>query len=155
MDTVKLKKLIEIVRNSGISELEISDSQEKIRIANTNSTNQNYQVNQSPKQNAVDFTNQNQTINDSSIEATANNKKNDKQKIIKSPMVGTFYRATAPGAEPLAEVGQKVKKGDVVCIIEAMKLMNEIVSDFEGVIKEILINNDQPVEYGESLFVVE
>ena len=74
--------------------------------------------------------------------------------IVKSPMVGTFYRASAPGAKPMADVGQSVSVGDRLCIIEAMKLMNEIESEFSGVVKAILVENGQPVEYGQPLFVI-
>jgi acetyl-CoA carboxylase biotin carboxyl carrier protein len=74
--------------------------------------------------------------------------------IVKSPIVGTFYRAPAPGAKPFVEVGSKVKKGDVLCIIEAMKIMNEIKSDVNGVVEEILVENGQPVEYGQPLFKI-
>ena len=73
---------------------------------------------------------------------------------INSPMVGTFYRAPSPGAKPFADVGQKVKAGDTVCIIEAMKLLNEIETEYDGVIKEILVENGQPVEFGQPLFVI-
>ena len=74
--------------------------------------------------------------------------------IVKSPMVGTFYRSSAPGAKPFIEIGQTVKTGDTLCIIEAMKLLNEIESDHDGVIKAILVENGQPVEYGQPLFVI-
>jgi acetyl-CoA carboxylase biotin carboxyl carrier protein len=74
--------------------------------------------------------------------------------IVKSPIVGTFYRAPAPGAKPFAEVGSRVKKGDVLCIIEAMKIMNEVKSDVNGVVEEILVENGQPVEYGQPLFKI-
>jgi acetyl-CoA carboxylase biotin carboxyl carrier protein len=76
-------------------------------------------------------------------------------KQIKSPMVGTFYRAPAPGSEPFAEIGQTVAVGQTVCIVEAMKLMNEIGSDFNGVIRRVLTENGQPVEYGQPLFLIE
>jgi acetyl-CoA carboxylase biotin carboxyl carrier protein len=75
--------------------------------------------------------------------------------VVKSPMVGTFYRTSTPGANPFVEIGQTVKVGDTLCIIEAMKLLNEIESDKSGVIKAILVENGQPVEYGEPLFVIE
>jgi len=74
--------------------------------------------------------------------------------IVKSPIVGTFYRAPAPGAKPFVEVGSKVKKGDVLCIIEAMKIMNEVKSDVDGVVEDILVENRQPVEYGQPLFKI-
>ncbi|MFZ8833565.1 MAG: acetyl-CoA carboxylase biotin carboxyl carrier protein [Candidatus Caldipriscus sp.] len=74
--------------------------------------------------------------------------------IVKSPIVGTFYRAPAPGAKPFVEVGSRVKKGDVLCIIEAMKIMNEVKSDVNGVVEEILVENGQPVEYGQPLFKI-
>jgi acetyl-CoA carboxylase biotin carboxyl carrier protein len=78
-----------------------------------------------------------------------------KGKIIKSPFVGTFYRASSPGAEPLVSVGQRIRKGQSLCIVEAMKLMNEIEADMEGVVREILVENEQPVEFDQPLFVIE
>ena len=82
-------------------------------------------------------------------------KKTPAGKVIRSPFVGTFYRAASPGADPLTEVGKRVKKGDTLCIVEAMKLMNEIEAEHDGVIKEILVENEQPVEFDQPLFVLE
>lgn len=76
-------------------------------------------------------------------------------KVVKSPFVGTFYRSSSPGSEPFAEIGKRVKKGDTLCIVEAMKLMNEIEAEFDGVIKEVLVDNEQPVEFDQPLFVME
>lgn len=160
MDTAKLKKMIDLVRESGIAELEISEGTEKIRITNIN---QPVMMSAMPTQHySTQIPNISQNYNPNS---PSNNQQTntpppptpvvDTTKIIKSPMVGTFYRASAPGAKPLVEVGSKIKKGDVLCIIEAMKLMNEIESEQDGVIKEILATNEQPVEYGEPLFILE
>lgn len=165
MDTTKLKKMIEMVRESGIAELEISDGQEKIRITNTFANNQPlmmtplHQMQQMG--NAPAGGNDHNNGNGGNINDNHNNNNTpapvviDPHKIIKSPMVGTFYRSTVPGGKPLIDVGQKIKKGDVLCIIEAMKLMNEIESEYDGVIKEVVVPNEHPVEFGEPLFILE
>jgi acetyl-CoA carboxylase biotin carboxyl carrier protein len=152
----KLKKLIEMVRASGIAELEIEGADEKIRIANAIQTPQAIYMN-APSQHSAPYISQPPATSPAASPTTlvASEPIPDTRKLIKSPMVGTFYRAASPGAKPLAEVGMTVKKGQTVCIIEAMKLMNEIESEFDGVIKEILVTNDMPIEYGEPLFVIE
>jgi len=149
MDLRKLKKLIELVEASGIAELEITEGEEKVRISKSGSVIQSYATAPLALQPvAVPATSTQET------EAAAKETLPDNH-VVKSPMVGTFYRSSAPGANVFVEVGQTVKVGDTLCIIEAMKLLNEIESDKSGVIKAILVENGQPVEYGEPLFEVE
>ena len=150
MDLRKLKKLIELVEESGIGELEITEGEEKVRISKSGSMVQSY-VNSPAILQAAPITTST-AIQETEVVAEEVLQAGH---MVKSPMVGTFYRSSAPGANAFVEVGQSVKEGDTLCIIEAMKLLNEIESDKTGVIKAILIENGQPVEYGEPLFEVE
>ncbi|MEI8385262.1 MAG: acetyl-CoA carboxylase biotin carboxyl carrier protein [Nitrosomonadaceae bacterium] len=150
MDLRKLKKLIELVEESGIGELEITEGEEKVRISKSGSMVQSY-VNSPAILQAAPITTST-AIQETEVVAE---EVLPAGHMVKSPMVGTFYRSSAPGANAFVEVGQSVKEGDTLCIIEAMKLLNEIESDKTGVIKAILIENGQPVEYGEPLFEVE
>ena len=151
MDLRKLKTLIDLVSESGVAELEITEGEDRVRIVNRNGAAP-VQVHQpvtvaqpmpvpvpapevapapaptAPKQTGTPLT---------------------------SPMVGTFYRAPSPGADPFVKVGDTVKKGQVVCIIEAMKLLNEVEADMDGTVKEVCVENGQPVEFGQSLFIIE
>ncbi|MXS84463.1 acetyl-CoA carboxylase biotin carboxyl carrier protein [Nitrosomonas sp. HPC101] len=152
MDLRKLKKLIELVEEYSITELEVTEGEEKVRISKSVTLAQptaavvpQYQI-PIPAESAASAANENEAQEKPSL---------PEGHIVKSPMVGTFYRASAPGAKPFAEVGQQVKPGDTLCIIEAMKLLNEIEADRGGKIKAILLENGQPVEYGEPLFVIE
>ena len=143
MDLRKLKKLIDLVEASGISELELTEGEEKVKISRNNETPYQPQLVQSqPKPNQ----NEEPKISKNVEEADGST--------INSPMVGSFYRAASPDSSPFIEVGSTVKKGDVLCIIEAMKLLNEIESEHDGTIKKILVENGQPVEFGEPLFLV-
>ncbi len=160
MDLRKLKKLIELVEESSIAELEITEGEEKVRISKSGSGVQNYafmppgmQPVMSPVQQQAP-TPRSETANNNGSSAADKNAIPDGH-IVKSPMVGTFYRAASPGASAFVEVGHRVKTGDTLCIIEAMKLLNEIEADKDGVIKAILLENGQPVEYGEPLFVIQ
>ena len=162
MDLRKLKKLIELVEESSIAELEITEGEEKVRISKSGSGVQNYAFMQ-PSIHPVMNPLQQQAAAavpvpevDKVIEASVADKNSIPDgHVVKSPMVGTFYRAASPGASAFVEVGQSVKVGDTLCIIEAMKLLNEIEADKTGVIKAILLENGQPVEYGEPLFVIQ
>jgi len=151
MDLRKLKTLIDLVQNSGISELEISEGEEKIRIAKhftaaPASTTVNMPVMApAPAPAAVAPT---PTAAAEAVPAQVEGH------VMKAPMVGTFYRASSPDASPFVEVGQTVKEGDTLCVIEAMKLMNEIEADVSGVIKAIQVENGQAVEYGQPMFVI-
>ncbi|MDR1854254.1 MAG: acetyl-CoA carboxylase biotin carboxyl carrier protein [Azoarcus sp.] len=145
MDLRKLKKLIDLVQESGVSELEVTEGEEKVRIAKTlNTVAVAAQPVYAPPPAAAPAAAEEPEAADALPEGH----------VVKSPMVGTFYRASAPGAEPMVEVGQTVAEGDHLCIIEAMKLMNEIESDAAGTIKAILVENAQPVEFGQPLFVI-
>ena|SRR5437773_8956385 len=149
MDLRKLKTLIELVENSGIAELEISEGEERVRITRslppgTPATAQGAQTTFSP---AVPGSSQ------ATPEPAAAQTESEGH-VVKSPMVGTFYRSASPGAAPFVEIGDEVQVGDPLCIIEAMKLMNEIETDRAGVVKAILIENGQPVEYGQALVVI-
>ena len=148
MDLRKLKKLIELVEESGIGELEITEGEEKVRISKSGSIVQSYVNSPAILQAAPIATS---TVTQEAVAEEVL----PAGHMVKSPMVGTFYRSSAPGANAFVEVGQSVKEGDTLCIIEAMKLLNEIESDKTGVVKAILIENGQPVEYGEPLFEVE
>ena len=159
MDLRKLKKLIELVEESGISELEIAEGEEKVRISKAVTSAPDYAWAQHLQANAMPLP-QGQTQVVAETSSAESQTADDKDAVpdghvVKSPMVGTFYRAPSPGASPFAEVGQTVKVGDTLCIIEAMKLLNEIEADKNGVVKAILVENGQPVQYGEQLFVIQ
>ncbi|HRA80817.1 MAG TPA: acetyl-CoA carboxylase biotin carboxyl carrier protein [Thauera sp.] len=150
MDLRKLKKLIDLVQESGISELEITEGEEKVRIAKHSGPTAApaAYVAHAPAAAPAMAPAGPATAIAEAADALPDGKS------IKSPMVGTFYRASAPGAKPLVEVGQNIAIGDRLCIIEAMKLMNEIEAEEAGVIKAVLVENGQPVEYGQPLFVI-
>lgn len=160
MDLRKLKKLIELVEESSIAELEITEGEEKVRISKSGSGVQNYAFMPPAMQPVMAPVQQPVPAAAPDVDKAAEGNGSDKSSIpeghvVKSPMVGTFYRAPSPGANAFVEVGQRVKEGDTLCIIEAMKLLNEIEADKGGVIKAILLENGQPVEYGEPLFVIQ
>ncbi|VVD94073.1 acetyl-CoA carboxylase, biotin carboxyl carrier protein [Pandoraea horticolens] len=151
MDLRKLKTLIDLVAESGISELEVTEGEGKVRIVKAPP-----QVIAAPMQMAMPALPQaaaQAPVAPSAAPAPATPVL-PQGHIVTSPMVGTFYRAPSPGADPFAQVGDSVKEGQTLCIIEAMKLLNEIESDKAGVIKEILVENGQAVEYGQPLFVI-
>ncbi len=151
MDLRKLKALIDLVEKSGIAELEITEGEEKVRIAKQGGASMPLPVYAptlpAPPQTAVAAP----AGQPASPPAAQSEPEGH---AVKAPMVGTFYRSSAPGAQAFVEVGQSVKEGDTLCIIEAMKLMNEIDADASGVIKAILVENGQPVEYGQTLFII-
>jgi acetyl-CoA carboxylase biotin carboxyl carrier protein len=153
MDLRKLKKLIDLVEESGISELELTEGEEKVRISRnlpqaqgTVHYAQPYIQQAQPAQAAPAAT---PTADAAPAAAPA-----IEGHVVKSPMVGTFYRSPSPESKSFVDVGSSVNVGDTLCIIEAMKLLNEIESDHAGVIKAILVENGQPVEYGEPLFII-
>jgi acetyl-CoA carboxylase biotin carboxyl carrier protein len=153
MDLRKLKTLIDLVQNSGISELEISEGEEKIRIAKYLTAAPGPTMMSMPMaQQAMMAAPAVMPAPSFAVEATEPATPSGQQ--IKSPMVGTFYRSGSPGSPSFVEVGHAVKKGDTLCIIEAMKLMNEIESEVDGVVKAILVDNGQPVEYDQPIFVI-
>ncbi len=150
MDLRKLKTLIDLVAESGIAELEITEGEGKVRIVKFSQTvqPQAYVAPVAAPAGAPPAAAPVAAAAAPAAPAVASGH------VVKSPMVGTFYRAPNPGAAPFIEVGQAVKEGQPLCIIEAMKLLNEIEADKSGVIKEILVENGEPVEYGQPLFVI-
>ena len=156
MDLRKLKTLIDLVSESGVAELEITEGDDRVKIVN--------RVGAAPVAAAAPAVIATPVVASAApaaapapavaAEPAAAPVAAEDTRPINSPMVGTFYRAPSPGAKPFADVGQKVKAGDTVCIIEAMKLLNEIETEYDGVIKEILVENGQPVEFGQPLFVI-
>ena len=149
MDIRKIKKLLEIIEESDIAEIEIKEGEEFIRI-NRYSTAAPATVAYAPA-----------PVQAAPVQATvvptANAPAEEKitGHIVKSPMVGTFYRSASPTAKPFAEIGQSVMLGDTLCIIEAMKILNQIEADKSGTVTKILVGNGEPVEYGQPLFVIE
>jgi acetyl-CoA carboxylase biotin carboxyl carrier protein len=144
MDLRKLKKLIDLVQESGIAELEITEGEEKVKIVKGGRGATAAALETAPAA---------ETPKPASAPAPAATAAAQPEGLlVKAPMVGTFYRASSPDAKPFVEVGQMVKKGDTVCIIEAMKLMNEIEAEVDGTVQAVLAENGQPVEYGQPLF---
>jgi len=147
MDLRKLKKLIDLVQESGIAELEITEGEEKVKIVKGGRAASAAAETQPAPAPA------NEPAKPASASpAAAVETPEPEGQLVKAPMVGTFYRSPSPDAKPFVEVGQSVKQGDTVCIIEAMKLMNEIETDFAGTVQAVLAENGQPVEYGQPLF---
>lgn len=152
MDIRKVKKLIDLVKETGIAELEIQEDKERVRITSGQSQN----ISASPM--AADMAKPALIETPRSEQIAAQSQKIaevSSQNTIKSPMVGTVFLSTSPGAKPLVEIGQHVKIGDVVCLIEAMKMFNRIESDQEGIVKSRLVENEQPVEFDQPLFIIE
>jgi len=155
MDLRKLKKLIDLVEESGIAEIEITEGEERVRITRV-TQNMQMMYAQQPMQQVMLHGQAPQYAAAPAAEAAPAKAESGLPagQVVKSPMVGTFYRASSPDAKPFAEVGQQVNIGDTLCIIEAMKLLNEIEAEHSGVIKAILLENGTPVEYGEPMFVI-
>ena len=159
MDLRKLKTLIELVQESGIAELEVTEGEERVRITRTvaNAAQPMMQyaapmMAQMPQQSAAPAP---AAAPVAAVPVAAAAPAEPVGHTVKSPMVGTFYRSSAPGAKPFAEVGSTVAVGDTLCIIEAMKLMNEIESDKAGVVKAVLVEAGEAVEYGQPMFIIE
>lgn len=154
MDIRKIKKLIELVEESGISELEITEGEEAVRISRNNQNMMpamaQYQV---PQQMPV------QAAPAPAAESPASAPEPAQEEVtghvVKSPMVGTYYESPAPGAKAFITVGQRVNVGDTLCIVEAMKMMNQIEAEVSGVVKKILVDNEAPVEFDQPLFIIE
>jgi acetyl-CoA carboxylase biotin carboxyl carrier protein len=152
MDLRKLKTLIDLVSESNVSELEITEAEGKVRIvkggpAGVQPTPMPMQMSAQPAAAPA--------LAPATIAAPAAAPEAPKGHVVKSPMVGTFYRAASPGAKSFVEVGSQVKEGDTLCIIEAMKILNEIEADKSGTVTQILGENGQAVEYGQPLFIIE
>lgn len=152
MDLRKLKTLIDLVAESDIAELEVTEGESKVRILKSSAAPQNQVMMMQPQAMQVQQAPVAAPVAAAAPAVVA--AVEPQGHIVKSPMVGTFYRCSAPGAAPYVEIGSTVKEGDTLCLIEAMKLMNEIDADISGVIKQILVENGQPVEFGQPLFVI-
>jgi acetyl-CoA carboxylase biotin carboxyl carrier protein len=154
MDLRKLKTLIDLVAESDIAELEVTEGESKVRIVKSSAIPQN-QVMMVPQQGVQQFSAP--AVAGAAAPAAAPAPAAPAEPtghVVKSPMVGTFYRSSAPGAPAFVEVGSTVKEGDTLCIIEAMKLLNEIDADISGTVTKVLVENGQPVEFGQPLFVI-
>jgi len=154
MDLRKLKKLIDLVQESGIAELEITEGEEKVKIVKGGEATVTPVVPATAPRAGAPATAPAPAAAPAAAAAAAEEPAQPGH-VLKAPMVGTFYRSPSPEAKPFVEVGQNVKAGETVCIIEAMKLMNEIEADATGMIKAILVESGQPVEYGQPLFLIE
>jgi len=155
MDLRKIKKLMELLEESGIAEIEVKEGEESIKLSrNISSTTsmQVPQVIQQPIQTSQPPTNQ--QTSDMGTNAV-DNLKEEKSNTVNSPMVGTFYASASPESKPFVTIGQSVKKGDTLCILEAMKMMNQVQAESDGKIVEILVDNAEPVEFDQPLFVLE
>jgi acetyl-CoA carboxylase biotin carboxyl carrier protein len=151
MDIRKVKKLIELLDESGIAEIEIHEGEESVRISRYSTTAAAPMQQYAPAPAPV--------AAPAPVVSTASESAPEKAAVtghtVNSPMVGTFYRAASPGAPDFVKVGDSVKEGETICIIEAMKILNQIEADKSGVVKAILVENAQPVEFGQPLFVIE
>ena len=154
MDLRKIKKLMELLEESGIAEIEVKEGEESIKLSrNISTTNmQASQMIQQPIQTSQPPANQ--EISDIGTN-TVNGLKEGKRNTVNSPMVGTFYASASPESKPFVTIGQSVKKGDTLCILEAMKMMNQVQAESDGKIVEILVDNAEPVEFDQPLFVIE
>ena len=153
MDLRKLKKLIDLVQESGISELEITEGEEKVRI-HSGRLGQNTATLPARQPTSSEYLLEE---NDKEVEKNIGKVESAEELdgfVVKSPMVGIFYRSASPGDTPFVELGTSVNSGDTLCIVEAMKLLNEIESEQSGTVKKILVENGQPVEFGQPLFVI-
>lgn len=148
MDIRKIKKLIELLEESGIAEIEIHEGEESVRISRHNQT-----VPTAPLPAPAAFAPVPSAVTEAVAPVAEAALRNGHA--LKAPMVGTFYRSASPGARPLVEIGQRVEAGEPVCIIEAMKMFNQIEADRDGVVSDVLVDNGQPVEYDQPLMVIE
>ena len=154
MDLRKLKTLIDLVAESDIAELEVTEGESKVRIVKSSAMPQNQMVMMQPQGMPAQYQPAAPAAAPAPAAAAVVVAAEPTGYVVKSPMVGTFYRSSAPGSAAYVEVGSAVKEGDTLCIIEAMKLLNEIDSDKAGVVTQILVENGQPVEFGQPLFVI-
>jgi len=151
MDIRKVKKLIELLEESGVAEIEIHEGEESVRISRNNSAAKTVPaIVQAPSPAAATSTTSDSTFSESQDDDETENTGD----IVSAPMVGIFYESPAPDKPSFVELGQSVKKGDVLCIIEAMKIMNQVESEFNGVISKIMVENGDPIEYGQPLFII-
>jgi acetyl-CoA carboxylase biotin carboxyl carrier protein len=152
MDLRKLKTLIDLVAESDIAELEVTEGESKVRIVKSSAIPQNQMVMMQPQGMQQHYAPAQGAPAPAAAPVAVVAEPTGH--IVKSPMVGTFYRSSAPGSPAFVEVGSAIKEGETLCIIEAMKLLNEIDSDISGVVTKILVENGQPVEFGQPLFVI-
>jgi acetyl-CoA carboxylase biotin carboxyl carrier protein len=156
MDIRKIKRLIDLIEDSGIAEIEIREGEESVRISRNYSATATTLLQAAPPQLAVPA-----AVPATAVKPEAGATKGEAAEealsghVVRSPMVGTFYRSATPGGKPFVEVGQRVNAGDTLCIIEAMKMFNQIEADISGRIAQMLMDNGQPVEYDQPLFVIE
>ena len=153
MDIRKVKKLIEMLEESNLEEIEIQEGEESVRLVKNKANNlvSNQPIYSSPTQ-TVEVAAPSSDAHEQVVEE--NTEDEDSGDLINSPMVGTFYASASPGSKPFISVGDHVNEGDVVCIVEAMKMMNEIKSEFSGKVLSVNVENSQPVEYGQALFEI-
>jgi len=144
MDTRHIKKLIDIIQNSDIAEIELKEGEQTIRISRYAKTPPASPAN-APLAAATPA---------QAVTLTINPNENQKGHVVKSPMVGTFYRSANPASKPFVDIGHSVQAGDTLCIIEAMKILNQIEADISGTVSKILVENGEPVEYGQALFII-
>jgi len=154
MDLRKLKTLIELVETSGIAELEIQEGEERVRITRALAPAAHTVMMHAPAGSPPHAATVAAGVPAPAAPVEAPVPEEPSGHVVKSPMVGTFYRAASPGAKAFVDVGDTVREGDTLCIVEAMKLMNEIEADASGVIKAVLVENGQPVEFGQPLFLL-
>ena len=147
MDIRKVKKLIEMLEDSSLEEIEIQEGEESVRLVKGSGSRQTIQ----PQSIVIPQ----ETSSETNTESEPIQEKSKDSNSINSPMVGTFYASASPGAKPFVSVGDMIKEGDVVCIVEAMKMMNEIKSDFSGTVKSIEVDDAAPVEFGQVLIVID
>lgn len=155
MDIRKVKKLIELLEDSGVGEIEITEGEDSVRISRHSPA---VQTTTSPVQMPMEASVAQKVTSTSSVtsaEPSAALDDNENNFEVTAPMVGTFYSASSPDSEPFVQVGDNVKTGDTLCIIEAMKMMNPIEADVSGTIKSIRIQNGEPVEFGQVMFVID
>ncbi|AFJ02962.1 Biotin carboxyl carrier protein of acetyl-CoA carboxylase [Methylophaga frappieri] len=152
MDIRKIKKLIDLIQESDVAEIEISEGEESVRISRQSSAQPYYAPQPAPT--TVSIPSTPPAAADTTPAPTAAPSANHDANAVRSPMVGTFYRSSSPEASPFVEVGQQVSAGDVICIIEAMKMFNQIEADRSGTVKAILVDDGHPVEFDEPLIVI-
>ncbi len=153
MDLRKIKKLMELLEDSGIAEIEVKEGEESIKLSRNVST-----ISSQPQQiiqQAIPPTQVSPTQSPIETAPSADIVSESKKNTVNSPMVGTFYASASPESKPFVTVGQSVKKGDTLCILEAMKMMNQVQAESDGKIIEILVDNAEPVEFDQPLFVIE
>ena len=154
MDLRKLKTLIDLVAESDIAELEVTEGESKVRIVKSSAMPHNQMVMMQPQGMQQHYAQPHAPAAAPAAAPVPAVVVEPTGHVVKSPMVGTFYRSSSPGSAAFVDVGSNIKEGETLCIIEAMKLLNEIDSDFSGVVTKILVENGQPVEFGQPLFVI-